>query len=170
MAEETKKKPGRPKKTAETAKTENKKTAKKTTAAKKAPAKTGVKPEQKAVMVKEEPAKTVVDTKKVMVEPIQKDHKKAENYGTVSLILGICSFFILGIITAIIGLVFALKSLKVDAHNSMARAGKILSIISLIFNAVVIVLFIVAVIAFSSYLITHPGAEYYFEQHWGDYI
>lgn len=64
--------------------------------------------------------------------------KKEDSRAVASLVLGICSlvFPILGLIMAVIGLILGKAVLKESRENGMAKAGMIISIISLCFYAI----------------------------------
>lgn len=77
--------------------------------------------------------------------------KKSNGYGTASLVMGILSIVTMGILWAILGLCFAGTSNKAalaaqTEKKGTAKAGKVLSIIGLVFSILCI---IAAVIIFA---------------------
>lgn len=71
---------------------------------------------------------------------IDEESNSLDGYAIASLILGIVSFFVLPIIGSILAIVFGNVSIRRNGKTTMARAGKILGIISLILMIVVFLL------------------------------
>ncbi|MCD8232107.1 MAG: DUF4190 domain-containing protein [Clostridiales bacterium] len=69
-----------------------------------------------------------------------------DGYAVASLVLGIISFFILPLIGGILAIVFGNKSLRENGPTTMAKAGKILGIISLVLIFVAVVIIVVAAV------------------------
>ncbi len=83
------------------------------------------------------------------------EQKVAKNRAIAGMILGICSLVVpfLNLPAAIVGLVLSAKSLKVQ-KSGMAKAGKVTSILGIIFSVLSAVLIILLVLWFSSTIAT----------------
>ena len=67
---------------------------------------------------------------------------KRDGRAIASMILGICSLVlpIGGLATAIIGLILGLNVLKTNPHDGMAKAGKVMCIISLCIYGLMVII------------------------------
>ena len=91
------------------------------------------------------------------VAPVENYEENGRGFAIASLVLGIVSFFCCGAICSIIGIILGCVSRsKQKEKNAMATAGIVLSIISLAFWAVYIILCAVGVITFP-----YTGTYYY---------
>ena len=67
------------------------------------------------------------------------NQNKADGKAIASLVLGIVGLFIFGIVLGIIALVLANSSIKANGPTGVAKAGKVLGIISIVIFVVMLI-------------------------------
>ncbi len=76
--------------------------------------------------------------------PVDPEEKKAKNFGTASLVLGIVSLFCCGLFASVPGLIFGILSIrKKKENNGLAIAGIILSAIGIVVTIVATIIIVI---------------------------